>query len=147
MWPTIIIARQIATKRVKAELAAQGIKLRQVKALDIKRWADAYLNRHAELLAKAEAKINTSPELRKLAERQQKLMLRLNAKATCAAWREASPAPPRCAPWLANRLRQRQQIEEAVLRAVQKTSQQRRAKTRAKSKPLQFDLWPTETVR
>jgi hypothetical protein len=70
MWPTIIIARQIATKRVKAELAAQGIKLRQVKALDIKRWADVYLDQHAELLAEAEAIIEVCPELKKIAERQ-----------------------------------------------------------------------------
>jgi hypothetical protein len=75
---------------VKAELAAQGIKLRQVKALDIKRWADVYLDQHAELLAEADAIIEASPALKKIAERERKRM----AKTTSVAGSGASAAKP-----------------------------------------------------
>jgi hypothetical protein len=90
MCPTIVIAKQIATRRVKAELAAQGIKLRDVTALDIKRWAEAYLNQHSELLAEAGAIIEACPELRKMAERERKRL----AKTTSVAGREPRPAQP-----------------------------------------------------
>jgi hypothetical protein len=82
--PTIIIARQIATRRAKAQLAAQGIKPYEVRARDIKRLALAYLDQHAELLAEADAVIEACPELRKIAERER----RLNAKATSVPGRE-----------------------------------------------------------
>lgn len=60
MSPINIIARQIAARRVKAELAAHGFKPYEVKASDIKRWANAYLDQHAELLAEADAVIEAS---------------------------------------------------------------------------------------
>src|SRR5262249_52906616 len=86
--------RQIATRRVKAQLAAQGIKLYEVKARDITRLANAYLNQHGELLAEADAKIEAGPELRKLAEREQRRQQRLTATAAGGPGREASPAKP-----------------------------------------------------
>ena len=77
-----IIARQIAARRVKAELAAHGFKPYEVKASDIKRWANAYLDQHAELLAEADAVIEASLELRKIAERERGRRSKLNAGAT-----------------------------------------------------------------
>jgi hypothetical protein len=92
MWPTIIIARQIATKRVKAQLAAQGIKLRQVKALDIKRCAEAYLNQHAELLAEADEVIEACPELKKIAERERRRLRNLGVQKTALQRSPNTPA-------------------------------------------------------
>jgi hypothetical protein len=92
MWPTIVIARQIATRRVKADLAAQGIKLREVKALDIKRWAEAYLNQHPELVTEADDVIEACPELKKIAERERRRLRNLGVQKTALQRSTNTPA-------------------------------------------------------
>jgi hypothetical protein len=89
-WPTIIIARQIAITRTKAELARQGIKIYRVKASDITRMANEYLGQHPELLAEADVKIETSPGLKRIVDRERKRL----GIATSVAGRRASPTKP-----------------------------------------------------
>jgi resolvase-like protein len=61
------IARGMARDAVKAELWAQGRKLRDLTPSEIREAADAYLSEHqAELVAQAEELIRRSPELQRL---------------------------------------------------------------------------------
>jgi hypothetical protein len=58
----IVLARQSARKAIKAQLRAEGLKLRQFSARDISIRADAYLDVHRErLIAEAEQVVATSP--------------------------------------------------------------------------------------
>jgi hypothetical protein len=143
-WPAIIIARQIATERAKAQLAARGVRLPDVRAAEIKRLANGYLDQHGEeLLAEANAIIEASPALRKSAERINASVSRITpnaSKVPCVR------APTRSIPYSINRQRLAKQIED-TLRPIQKTPRQRGAKMPASSKRRQYDLWPTESGR
>jgi len=58
----ITLARQSATKAIKRQLQAQGIRLHDESAKDIRIWADAWFNAHRdELIAEAEHAIATWP--------------------------------------------------------------------------------------
>ena len=63
----ITLARQAATKVVKAELRSRGLKLVHFTAAEIAKLAEDYLNQHgAELLAQARERIERSPAFARL---------------------------------------------------------------------------------
>jgi hypothetical protein len=46
----IVLARQMARRAVEFQYQAQGLKLQNIKACEISREANAYLDRHPELI-------------------------------------------------------------------------------------------------
>jgi hypothetical protein len=53
------LARYYAKQAVKAQYQAQGLKLHNVKAVEINRAAETYLSNHPELITKACATLTT----------------------------------------------------------------------------------------
>ena len=76
------LARQRAVNVIKRQLQAQGIRLNDVTVRDIHIWADAYLEVHRqELIEQAMEMVSSSPELRKLYEREQRQRAKLRTNA------------------------------------------------------------------
>ena len=66
----MVRAKLAATKAVKRELQAQGVKLAYIKRATIDVAAKTYLREHPELIEEAAQSIRSYPPLLKLAERE-----------------------------------------------------------------------------
>ncbi len=66
------IARQLAIKAVKRRMQAQGLKLPHIEHSIIVSAAHDYLRDHPDLLEQAAETVRTVPQLRTLAEREER---------------------------------------------------------------------------
>jgi hypothetical protein len=69
-WVTTVLARYKASSAFKAQWLAQGRRLAELTAGDVRVAADVYLNKHPELFEQAAESIERNRKLRKLAERE-----------------------------------------------------------------------------
>jgi hypothetical protein len=69
---TIILARQLAKREVKRHWHRQGIRWRDFEASELAEAAKSYLNKHPELIEQAAETVRNDPQLRTLAERQER---------------------------------------------------------------------------
>jgi hypothetical protein len=68
----MILARQAARKAVKRQFQAQGLKVSHMQARVIAAAANDYLRDHPELLEQAAETVRKVPQLRTLAEREER---------------------------------------------------------------------------
>jgi len=67
-----VLARQAARKAVKRQLQAEGRKVSQMAAKEITALAEAYLRNHPEMIAPTAETVRKVPQLRTLAEREER---------------------------------------------------------------------------
>jgi hypothetical protein len=67
---TLTLARYLATKAIKAEMRARGLRPCSIEPAEINRAAAVYLHEHPELIERAAQRVATVPSLRELAERE-----------------------------------------------------------------------------
>jgi hypothetical protein len=73
-YPGIARARahHLAMRVIERQLQAQGLRVSHIPQADIMAWARAYLADHPKLLYQAAETVRNDPELRTLAERQER---------------------------------------------------------------------------
>jgi len=68
----IVLARSFAKREVKRHWHKQGIRWRDFEASDLAKAAKSYLSEHPELIEQAAETVRNDPQLRTLAERQER---------------------------------------------------------------------------
>jgi hypothetical protein len=69
---TIILARRSAIKAVERDIRAQGLRVTSVERRFILAAANSYLSEHPELIEEAAETVRKVPQLRTLAEREER---------------------------------------------------------------------------
>ena len=84
LWAVMALARLSATKAVKRELQAQGVRLHYISSKEMRELADTYLAQHrADLIAQAAEIVATSPRFARW--RRAKLSINAQTAKPCSS--------------------------------------------------------------